>query len=226
MMHRGLERGITARFPRAFTLIELLVVIAIIAILAALLLPALARAKLKATQAVCLGNQKQIGLACVMYCNDNSDQVVPMSPYDAATPLYGVAGGFWTPSIPSGLPEDMVQAAQLCLGTSRSVGEKDAAGNLLPGNPLAQYLLNAGVYACPGDTRLKLTDKASGWAYGSYSKTQNVGGEFNGRFFGANDTYRKLSDIRSASQTFIFIEDANSGGAAGGAVKAITWELG
>ena len=109
-----------------FTLIELLVVIAIIAILAAMLLPALSRAKEKANQVRCLSNHKQLAVAWCTYTDDNNGRLVIDDPW----------GGT---NFPSWVYGNMALAAE---ATNTALIQ---AGLLYP------FCRNAGVYHCPAD---------------------------------------------------------------------------
>jgi prepilin-type N-terminal cleavage/methylation domain-containing protein len=170
----------TAR--RGFTLIELLVVIAIIAILAAILLPVLSRAKLKAYEAQCLSNQHQIMIGMFAYAADHADQILPYN-------------------------NDVNYAAAMMQGSA----EYDLAltqGMLRTNNALFSYAANVGVYHCPGDKRFLSEPRYSthGWAFLSYAKTENVAGDPCSDYYAIRSSYQKFAAVRNPASTFAFTE--------------------
>ena len=134
-----------------FTLIELLVVIAIIAILAALLLPALGAAKQKAQNINCMSNKKQLILAVIMYAGDNKE----MLPYNSdANPPYSSA--FWkgSPSWLTGLMD--WTTGQQNTNTSYLTNPKYSS--------IASYLSsNYRVFQCPADMYASPVQHQRGW---------------------------------------------------------------
>jgi prepilin-type N-terminal cleavage/methylation domain-containing protein/prepilin-type processing-associated H-X9-DG protein len=186
-LNSGTERG--KRRGNGFTLIELLVVIAIIAILAALLLPALSKAKGKGTQIACLNNLRQLQTAWTMYVGEHNEV----------------------------MPENKMSGVGLlgCVSTSNSwvTGNAQASADpaLIQHGSLYAYTPNIGVFHCPAD-RSTVFD-ASAPRTRSYSMDAYLNGGLDARIYGGylpGNVVRFSELAPSPTRIFVFLDECQA----------------
>jgi prepilin-type N-terminal cleavage/methylation domain-containing protein len=184
------RNGFPVPSSAAFTLIELLVVIAIIAILAAMLLPVLSKAKVKAQQIQCLSNHKQLGLAWIMYAGDDHDRCCRNVPLPAPGDAAWVLGKeTWAPDNADNTNLDTIKNGLLW-----------------------SYSQNPGIYKCPGDIYLCSEGGLQMPRLRSNSMNSFVGGGYGPNapspiddFTASYFYYNKTTDIKSPSPVDLWV---------------------